>query len=62
MDNPEKTGNIGYIKPKKNKAKTQHNNIHRDVHNVFGHCNVLLCISYKTTYFFQNIIPKTILV
>jgi hypothetical protein len=35
-----KTGNIGYNKLKKNKAKTQHNNIHRDVQNVFGHCNV----------------------
>jgi hypothetical protein len=34
---------------------------YRDVQKVFGHCNVLLCISYKTT-FFQNMFPKLILV
>ena len=33
----------------------------RDVQKVFGHCNFLLYISYKTTIF-QNIIPKSILV
>jgi hypothetical protein len=31
--------------------------IYRDVQKVFGHCNVLLYISYKTKIF-QNIIPK----
>ena len=35
--------------------------IARDVQKVFGHCNFLLYISYKTTIF-QNIIPKSILV
>jgi hypothetical protein len=34
---------------------------YRDVPKVFGHCNVLLYISYKTTNF-ENIIPKSILV
>ena len=38
-----------------------HNNISRDVQKVFGHCNFLLYISYKTTIF-QNIITKSILV
>jgi len=28
---------------------------------VFGHCNLLLYISYKTTIF-ENIIPKPILI
>jgi hypothetical protein len=35
--------------------------VHRDVPKVFGHCNFLLYISYKTTIF-ENIIPKSILV
>ena len=34
---------------------------YRDVQKVFGHCNFLLYISYKTKIF-QNIIPKSILV
>ena len=34
---------------------------YRDVQKVFGHCNFLLYISYKTT-FFKNIIPKSTLV
>ena len=34
---------------------------YRDVPKVFGHCNFLLYISYKTTIF-ENIIPKSILV
>ena len=34
---------------------------YRDVQKLFGHCNFLLYISYKTTIF-QNIIPKSILV
>ena len=33
---------------------------YRDVPKVFGHCNVLLYISYKTTIF-ENIIPKSFL-
>jgi hypothetical protein len=36
-------------------------NMYRDVPKVFGHCNFLLYISYKTTIF-ENIIPKSILV
>jgi hypothetical protein len=35
--------------------------MYRDVQKVFGHCNFLLYISYKTTIF-QNIILKSILV
>ena len=38
-----------------------HYNISRDVQKVFGHCNFLLYISYKTTIS-QNIITKSILV
>jgi hypothetical protein len=34
---------------------------YRDMPKVFGYCNFLLYISYKTTIF-QNIIPKSILV
>jgi hypothetical protein len=35
--------------------------MYRDVPKLFGHCNYLLYISYKTTIF-ENIIPKSILV
>ena len=36
--------------------------MYRDVQNVFGHCNVLLYISYTTTIVENNIIPKSILI
>ena len=35
--------------------------MYRDVPKVFGHCDFLLYISCKTT-FFKNIIPKSTLV
>ena len=41
--------------------KQQHENNYRDVPKVFGHCNFLLYISYKTTIF-ESIIPKSSLV
>ena len=41
--------------------KKPHENNYRDVPKVFGHCNFLLYISYKTTIF-ESIIPKSILV
>ena len=42
-------------------VKMCENCIYRDVQKVFSHCNFLLYISYRTT-FFKNIIPKSTLV
>jgi len=39
----------------------QTQDMYRDAQKVFGHCNYLLYISYKTIIF-QNIISKSILV
>ena len=45
---------IGYRQHETVKKKIKY----RDVQKVFGHCNVLMYISYKKTFFFQNIIAR----
>ena len=42
-------------------TQDMYRDMYRDAQKVFGHCNYLLYISYKTIIF-QNIISKSILV